>query len=350
MVQELSATILYKKTLGCLLGGLIGDAMGTPAEGKDYRDIDKQLGWIDDFNSDGTDDTVMKNLLAEALIRTKGYATLDDWAKVWLEVYEETFGRKGKKVGKFFMSVLHTANKINRHSTPRMAALGNMPSSSSAMCISPVGIVNACNPRQAAQQAYIVASLIHIHDVAYCQDGAAAMAAAVAEAFSPAASVDSIIAAASNYILEVSGKEILDRIEKTVAFAKAKKGFKDFRAAVYEDAAYYLKRITCDSRETVPLTLALFYLADGDPEKCVIYGSNFGRDADTIASMCGAIGGAFRGVDGFRKQWSAKAYQNTDVDQSALAEKLAAAAVEKFKAEHELSLMFESVNRLEGAK
>ena len=38
-----------------------------------------------------------------------------------------------------------------------------------------------------------------------------------------------------------------------------------------------------DSRETVPLTLALFRLADG---------ANLGRDADTIASMCGAIGGA----------------------------------------------------------
>ena len=76
-------TILYRKTLGCLVGGLIGDAMGTPSEGMDFQDIEKKFGWIDDFSSDGTDDTVMKSLLADALIRTGGYAGADEWAEVW---------------------------------------------------------------------------------------------------------------------------------------------------------------------------------------------------------------------------------------------------------------------------
>ena len=88
MSQDLKTTPLYDKTLGCLLGGLIGDAIGTPTEGKDYRQIQAQFGWVDDFDSDGTDDTVMKNLLAEALIRTDGYATLDDWAQVWLDRWD----------------------------------------------------------------------------------------------------------------------------------------------------------------------------------------------------------------------------------------------------------------------
>ena len=57
------------------------------------------------------------------------------------------------------------------------------------MCISPVGIVNACNPQQAADQTYNLASLIHVHDVSFCQDGAAAMAAAVAAAFDPAGKI-----------------------------------------------------------------------------------------------------------------------------------------------------------------
>ena len=54
MSQDLVATLLYRKTLGCLLGGLIGDAVGTPTEGVDYRDIEAQFGWVDDFSSDGT--------------------------------------------------------------------------------------------------------------------------------------------------------------------------------------------------------------------------------------------------------------------------------------------------------
>ena len=60
--------VLYKKALGCLLGGLIGDAIGTPTEGMDYRQIEARFGWVNDFDCDGTDDTVMKVLLAEAMI------------------------------------------------------------------------------------------------------------------------------------------------------------------------------------------------------------------------------------------------------------------------------------------
>jgi ADP-ribosylglycohydrolase len=47
----------------------------------------------------------------------------------------------------------------------------------------------------------------------------------------------------------------------------------------------------------VPLTLALFLLADGEVERCVTYGANLGRDADTIASMAGAMAGALRGAE-----------------------------------------------------
>ena len=65
---------LYKKTLGCLVGGLIGDAIGTPTENMAYGDIEAKFGWVDDFEADGTDDTVMKNILAEALVQTGGYA------------------------------------------------------------------------------------------------------------------------------------------------------------------------------------------------------------------------------------------------------------------------------------
>ncbi|MGZ5432547.1 MAG: ADP-ribosylglycohydrolase family protein, partial [Thermoanaerobaculia bacterium] len=42
-----------------------------------------------------------------------------------------------------------------------------------------------------------------------------------------------------------------------------------------------------DARETVPVALSLFYLANGDPRQTILYGANFGRDADTIASMAG---------------------------------------------------------------
>ena len=327
MKQALRSTLFFQKTVGSLIGGLIGDAIGTPTENMPYPEIEKKFGWVADFDCDGTDDTIMKYLLAEALIRTEGYATYDDWAQVWLDRWDEIFG---DKVGKFFQSVLHTAVKLRRHSLPRMAALGNMPSSSSAMCIAPVGIVNACNPRQAAEQAYNLASLIHIHDVSFCQDGAAAIAAAVAAAFDPAATVDSILEAALKAVVPVSGREMLDLINDALAVADETKDYKKFRQTIYAREEHFFRRITCDSRETIPLTLTLFRLAEGDVEKTVTYGANFGRDADTIATMGGAIAGAYQSITGIRTDWVEKARQFTSVDQDDLAERLIRTARAKF--------------------
>jgi ADP-ribosylglycohydrolase len=339
--QNIETTMLYSKTLGCLLGGLIGDAMGTPSEGMPYGQIEAQFGWIDDFESDGTDDTVMKTLLAETLIRTKGYATLDDWAQAWLDDWEAIFG---PKYAKFFVSVIHTAQKLKRHAVPRMAALGNMPSSSSAMCISPVGIINACNPALAALQAYNLAGLIHVHDVGFCQDGAAAMAAAIAEAMKPSASVASVLQSAVQAIVPLSGHEMLVRIEKVIALARQATGYQAFREIVYEHEATVFCRIACDSRETVPLTLGLFFLASGDLERCVTYAANLGRDADTIASMCGAIAGALGGIDRIRGDWAAKAQALSSVDQQNLAVRLARTARAKYQQETKAHALFASIS------
>lgn len=326
MLPDLAATPLYRKALGCLLGGLIGDAMGTPTEGKDYREIEARFGWVDDFAGDGTDDTVIKYLLAEALIRTDGHATMDAWAQVWLDHWDAIFGPKKDK---FFISVLHTASKLKHHSIPRMAALGNMPSSSSAMGISPVGIVNAANPRAAALQAYNLAALIHTHDVGFCQDGAACMAAAVAAAFEPEATVESVLDAALRYVEPLSGREMLDAIGRALDLARSSKDYVTFRARLYESAGRFFHRLICDSRETIPLTLALLVLAEGDMRRCVTYGANLGRDADTIASMVGAIAGALCGVEEIPDEWVKKARHLSAQDQERLALDLTRTAITK---------------------
>jgi ADP-ribosylglycohydrolase len=339
-MKEATDTVLYQKALGCLLGGIIGDAVGTPCENKDFRWIEQHLGWVDDFSGDGTDDTAMKDVLADALARTDGQATIDDWARQWLDDWEGLFG---SKLNKYFISVVHTAQKLKRHSTPRMAALGNMPSSSSAMCISPVGIVNAGNPRAAALQTYNLAALIHIHDVGFCQDAAVAMAAGVAEACRPEATVQSVVEASTAHVLPRSGAEMLAAIERALELAREQGAYKPFRQAVYDQAERFFCPITCDSRETVPLTLALFVLADGDVERCVTYGANFGRDADTIASMCGALAGALRGADGVKPAWRERVRQHASRDQAQLALSLVETARRKAAAARDALAAFERV-------
>lgn len=339
--DRLRATVLYQKTLGCLLGGLIGDAIGTPTENKHYRDIAQTYGWVTDFATDGTDDTVMKNLLCDALISTAGYATADDWAQVWLDNWNVIFGEKRAM---FYISVIHTAYKLKRSGAPpRMAALGNLPSSSSAMCISPVGIVNACNPGQAAAQAYSLASLIHVHDVGFCQDGAACIAAAVSEAMKPAANVDSIIAAAKGAPVPLSGREMRDRIDAMLDLARETQDYTRFRESAYARADTLFCTIMCDARETVPLTLALLWLARGDMETAVTYAANFGRDSDTIGTMAGAIAGALHGVHGIKGEWVTKAQQVTTTNQAGLAMKLVQTALAKHARESAAGAVLDSI-------
>jgi ADP-ribosylglycohydrolase len=329
MSIDVRETRLYEKILGSLLGGIVGDAVGAAAEGLHYETIQERHGWLDDFSGEGTDDTIMKTLLAEALIKTGGYAGRDDWAAQWLEDYATIFG---KKADKFFISVHHTAVKL-RFTLPRLAALGNLPSSSSAMCISPVGMVNACHPAAAAAQAYNVASLIHTHDVAFCQDGAAAVAAAVAEALGPSATVDGVLEAAVRHIEPISGREMRDAISELLSEAAKAGGYPEFRRAVYEKSDRYFQALACDSRETVPLALACFSLADGEVERSLLYGANFGRDADTVATMAGAIGGAFQGAGAVKPAWREKIGASSAVNQEELAERLTRTAVARHETE-----------------
>jgi ADP-ribosylglycohydrolase len=164
-VRAKSRTGLIDKAHGCLLGGLIGDAMGTPSEGLEPAEIDRRLGWIDGFEGDGTDDSIMKYLLADALIACERYANADDWAAQWLQQQDRV---GGDKVDRFFASVRHAAAKLRYGVIPRRVALGHMPSSTAAMSIAPVGIVNAGHPQAASAQAQEIASLVHVDEAGFC--------------------------------------------------------------------------------------------------------------------------------------------------------------------------------------
>ena len=289
---------LFDKVYGCLIGGLIGDAMGAPAEDKTYQEIEEQFGLINDFEGAGTDDSAIKLILCEAIIENDGYITADEFAASFLK-------NKEKYYRLFYIPVKNMFHKVeSKLSLPVYAGLGNMHSSSTAMSISPLGLINACNPRQAAIETYDVAGLIHAGDSTFCRDGACAIAAAVAEAMNPDATVDSVIAASTSYLHKTSSYEMVSWINKTIKMAKDFDDYRKFREEFYKTN---LGDIVSDSRETVPCVLALFYLAKGDPTQGIIYGANFGRDADTIGTMIGALTGAFKGVKGLKPEWLTKA-------------------------------------------
>ncbi len=289
LAEGLSA--LERHALACLAFGVVGDAMGSPTELLEPEEIERRFGWVESFQGDGTDDTIMRDLLAAAVIETGGFANADDWAEQWRRHRESIFGDKQER---FFPSVLHAAEKLRRGYPPRSLAAGTMPSSTTAMSIAPVAIVNAGNPRAAAAQAAELASLLHVGELGFCQDAAGAVGAAMAAALSPGASLEGVLEAALASIRPWSGREMRELIEEALSLARASGDYKNFRAAYH---ARFRRAVICDSRETVPATLAIVLLAEGDPWTAAVLGANFGRDADTIACMAAGLCGALAGLD-----------------------------------------------------
>jgi len=304
---------LYNKVLGCLLAAEIGDAMGAPAENKTYLEILAEIGEISDFSGSGTDDSALKHILCDAIERGQGYPTADGWAEAWLASEEQFFH------GMFWFPVMNSFWRIRAEGiAPREAGTGNMASSSSAMCISPMGLINAANPRQAALETYELAGLIH-HN--FSRDGACSMAAAVAAAFCPGATVETVLRAAVDTLPPKSAGVMRGFIETTLTLARESGDFATFRERYYADRI--LPGIAMpDARETVPVALALFYLADGEPRRAILSGANFGRDADTIASMAGSLAGALRGASALPEAWVEKMRASGKRDQGALAASL----------------------------
>lgn len=295
-----------------VVAALVGDAMGTPTEGMAADLVRERFGWVSTFSGQGTDDSLMATVLARALIKSDGFTSADTWARCLLEEH----GSIQTQSGYFFASVLHTVEKLRRGYRPSEVGFGNMPSSSSAMCIWPVSLIYAANPDDAARQAYELASLLHPAPTDHCADAAAALAAAISAAFLPGARLGTCIDDALRCVRPASGEPFRRVLLGAIQLATGARSYVEFRAAFQ---SRYSRPIFCDALETVPAAFGLTVLADGDLKTAVEYGANFGRDADTIASMAGALAGALAG--GLPAEWVSA----LDETQQLTADELAAA-------------------------
>lgn len=302
----MAADRLTDKIYGCLMGGLIGDAMGAPTEGIHYTQIIEKYGpeGVTDFEGVGTDDTAIRGQLIDAIYKSDGHPRVDHFAQSFAD-----FRDQNRHL--WFIPVRNAFHKFDQGlELPAYAGWGNMQSSSTAMAISPMGIINACNPRQAALETMDVASFIHNGPSGYCRDAACAMAASVAAAFDAGATVETVVDAATRYLLPVSAAEIKQAIAAALDLAAESGSYEMFRESYY---ARFQRTVLADSMETIPATLAILTLAEGDPERAIIWGANFGRDADTIATMVGGVVGALHGASGLPPAWVAKVEANADV-------------------------------------
>jgi ADP-ribosylglycohydrolase len=324
----LSQTALFDRVLGCLLGGLAGDALGGPTEGLTYHEIVQRFGTVTTFlpykghpAGTSTDDSTLKHILCTAILRKGGRIFVEDWADVWLE---QLVPRPP-----FSTPVINAYYKMQVGGVgARQAGRGNRISNCSPMCIAPIGILHMGDPEGAVFDTYEVTQVI---DDGVGQAEAAAIAAGVAAALAPDATRDGVLAAAASYLPR--GTDLPDRLGRTIDLARASAEYVAFRARFY--AEHLQPFIPNDPRESVPVALALFWLADGDPVRAAQFGANFGRDADTIACMAGALAGALRGAKALPPDWIDVITTHCPVDQRILAADLCGVILERLASAEE---------------
>jgi ADP-ribosylglycohydrolase len=182
------------------------------------------------------------------------------------------------------------------------------------MYAAPIGMVNACDPVRAYDEAI---NFMSGHQQSYGLEAAAVFAACVAEAFRPAVTVDEIVDTALSFAKDGTYDAIAAACEIARAHAVSSWDYQEvvdeLHAAMLPfspmgddvshspekagraTAAYQPSRLM--SIEELPLALAFMVLADGDFVKAIEDSVNSGRDTDSIGIMAGAILGAMAGEE-----------------------------------------------------
>lgn len=356
---------LADRATGCLVGAAVGDALGGATETFSPQEIRERWGgWVegvvppyhDDWRTrrpvapfhkgDGhvTDDTLMTRLLVEVYCDKRDHLDAYDMAerlvprlieqRVWVpELETETVLLQRLALAEKYLALrLHWA-----HVDPREAGVGNAVNCGAAMYAAPVGVVNAGDPEGAYAEAIDIAGA---HQSSFGREAAGVMAAAVAAAATPGATVDAVVATALRLARDGTRAAI-----EAVCDAAARVGHWSeavssdvLRAAVrpfdtvadtYRDRGLGAHRPSrLHSIEELPVALGMLVVAKGDWEQTVFGGVNYGRDADSIATMGGAVAGALGGRSVIPDHLVQAVSRASRMDLEAPARELAEVAVE----------------------
>lgn len=353
---------------GCLSGAAIGDALGGPAEGLTPEQIRRRFGrWITGLgevveSTAGTripplrkgagritDDTLLTVALTRVYVRLRRHLSAHDIADALVAeladhpVYVPDMEMETQLVHRLFLAEKFLVLRLRyAHADPREAGVGNMVNCGAAIYMAPVGIVNAGDPEGAYREAIEVAGA---HQWSYGREAAGVMAAAVAEALRPGATHDAVVDAALALARDGTG----EAIRAVTAAARKCRGWEDaiprLREAVrpFDSVGEDYRRPDLDARrasrtraiEELPVALGMVVAAGGRWQEAVLGSVNYGRDADSIAGMAGAIAGALEGAEAIPSEWEAQVSEAGRIDLAGLAAELTAVAEEMFARDRE---------------
>ena len=293
--------LLQDRARASLVGHAIGDSFGDIARSPDYH---LQYGVTTDFTdkpAPGTDDTEFALMTAQTLIKAKGELTDADVLEAWnAHVVPLSELKRGGA------SEREAAANIRRGILPPLSGIYNSHymSDGAAMRVTPIGIACAGDPERAMRLADVESRISHSRDGLW---GAQAVAASIAVAMA-GATVEEIYKTAvdatpADSWMRFAFMKAENVIEENPTFEEAWKPLHDALWTEYKSV----------SPEAIPAALAILKLTKGDFKRGIIYSGNYGRDADTISAIVGAISGAMNGMSSIPTAWIDKVRFTTGV-------------------------------------
>ena len=188
------------------------------------------------------------------------------------------------------------------HADPREAGTGNCVDGVAAAYMAPVGLVNAANPAGAYVEALDVAAL---HQLSYGREAAGVFAAAVAAACADGATPASVVEACLPLAKDGTRAAIEAAVDVASRHRDAESAVRGLREAV---APYDLvgpvhhapdlgagRPSRRHAVEELPVALGMLLIGAADYRRTVLGARTYGRGADRIALLAGALAGALGG-------------------------------------------------------
>ncbi|MEK8127956.1 ADP-ribosylglycohydrolase family protein [Paenibacillus filicis] len=325
---------------GAIFGTAYGDALGAVVEKMTHAQIQEAYGRVETIQTNWwkkdwaeaerngrrrgggivTDDTLMTLALMQVYVTEKRHLDAYDVANEFVKEiafrprYIPEFDREALILERLFYPEKHIFNRhVLANCEPREGGYGNMVNCGAAMYMSPIGIVNACNPKGAYDEAILFASG---HQSSYGLEAAGVMACCVAKAFEPGVTVQDIVDTAISYAKDGT-KKAIQELCGLASRLKERRAERSFIVQAFHEAVAPYSPMGDDvnrsidklgiptnhytpsrlfSIEELPLALAYIVLHDGDLLEAVKDGVSSGRDTDSIGVMIGAILGAMHGA------------------------------------------------------
>lgn len=279
------------KSTAALIGLAVGDALGDLGRSQEHR---ARYGIATTLTSSAksTDDTEFALLTARMLLDCNGNLTRDAVFQAWKK-YILDEGGVFARAGRPLYGAVANLQRGARAPLSGQDNVGN-DDDGSAMRITPIGIICAGKPDRAAQMAEIEAEISHYGDGI---TAAQAVAASVAVAM-VGGSTEEIIAAGREFIPADSW---LGRtMQRAMDICDEAESIEDVWEPIHTQ---FWTPSHATAAEAIPQIYSIFRMTAGDFRKGQFWAGNFGRDADTIAAVVGALSGAKHGMKVIPQKW-----------------------------------------------